>query len=118
MRWVVFIAAVSCAVSQAGAAPAPVVHWVQWAPGSAAELRAVAAGPSCPDVLIDGAPYAMAVRAAADANFPQAICALTLPVGARSVTLSGNTIPVPKTGPERIVVIGDTGCRIEGSVAQ
>lgn len=118
MRLVAFIAALLCSASQASAAPAPVVHWVQWGPGSAAELRAVAAGASCTDVMIDGGPYAMAQRAAPDANFPQAICALTLPAGARSVTLAGDTIPVPKPAPERIIVIGDTGCRVEGSVAQ
>src|SRR5438105_13908162 len=107
-----------CLASGADAAPAGLVHWVQLAPGGAAELRAIAGGTSCPDALIDGVAYAMSQRAAPDANFMQAICALTLPTAARNMTLGGDAVPLPKTAPQRILVIGDTGCRIEGSTAQ
>ena len=107
-----------CLASRADAAPAGLVHWVQLAPGGAAELRAIARGTSCPDALIDGVSYAMAQRAAPDANFPQVLCALTLPAAVRSVALAGDAVPLPKTAPQRVVIIGDTGCRIEGSIAQ
>jgi hypothetical protein len=99
------------------ATPAP-VHWVQLGPGGAAELRAVATGAACPNVAIDGADYRMAERAAPDTNFSRAVCALTLPPGARQAALLGEAIPLPKPAATRILVIGDTGCRILGKDVQ
>ena len=99
------------------AATPPPVHWVQLGPGGAAELRVVANSAACPEVTIDRAVYPMAERAAPDANFPL-LCTLTLPASARSAMLGGVPIPLPQPAPERILVIGDTGCRIQGSNAQ
>ena len=75
--------------SVADAAPAPVVHWVQFGPGGAAELRAVGSGNACPDAMIDAVSYRMAQRAAPDVNFPQPVCALTLPATARNASVGG-----------------------------
>lgn len=94
------------------------VHWVQFGPGGAAELRAVADGASCPDVTIEGADYPMAVRAAPDANFPQTVCAITLPTGAKQAVFQGEAVPLPRLAPKRILIVGDTGCRILGKIVQ
>ena len=94
-------------VIAAGAASAQSVHWVQLGPGGAAEIRAVAEGSACPVAVIDGGPYQMAQRATADGNFPQPVCALTLPPNVQSATLAGERVPIPKTAPQRILVIGD-----------
>jgi hypothetical protein len=118
IRSLLFAAAVIAAfTSQANGAPAASVHWVQLGPGGGAELRAVVAAAQCPSALIDGIQYRLVERAAPEANF-QRICALTLPAGARNAELDGAAVPLPKLVPERIVVIGDTGCRIQGNVAQ
>ncbi len=100
------------------AATPPPVHWVQMAPGGAAELRIVTADETCPRVTIDGAVYATSERAPPDSNFPSRLCAMTLPAFARSATLGGTPLPLPNPSPERILVIGDTGCRIQGRTAQ
>ncbi|MDE2474105.1 MAG: metallophosphoesterase [Alphaproteobacteria bacterium] len=119
MRIPRFFFAVLIGLSPIAEAAAPVpVHWVQFGPGGAAELRAVANAASCPDVAIDGADYRMAERAAPDENFPQSLCALTLRPGARQVVFQGEEIPLPKPAPTRILVIGDTGCRILGKNVQ
>lgn len=101
----------------AQAATAPPVHWVELGPGGAAELRIAAEGATCPEVTIDRAVYATAERAAPDASFPL-LCTITMPALARSAIIAGVPIPLPNASPERILVIGDTGCRIQGSVAQ
>ena len=101
----------------AHAATAPPEHWVQLAPGGGAELR-IATADSCPGVTVDGAVYASVERAAPDADFPLRLCAITLPVGARSAAIGGIAIPLPNPSPERILIIGDTGCRIQGRTAQ
>jgi hypothetical protein len=44
--------------------------------------------------------------------FPVMTCEATLPVNARYASVSGYPLPLPKTDPRRIVLLGDTGCRI------
>ena len=84
---------------------------------------------SCPLVTVDGTTQRMAVRApaatiaqrktASDAAnskpsaFPVLTCEYPLPENARSATTEGVTLPLPKANPRRIVVVGDTGCRMK-----
>lgn len=92
--------------------------WVQLAPGGEAEARAMVRGSACPNATVDGASVPMRVRAAADDKFPALLCALTLDRTAKRVSIAGEDIPLPKPVPERILVLGDTGCRIKGSTIQ
>jgi hypothetical protein len=92
-----------------------VVAWTQLT-GQGAEARAVVDGGACPQATIDGRSAAMAVRAPAAAGFPM-ICALAIPQGATSVSIGGQALPVPAP-PKRIVVFGDTGCRVKGLAIQ
>jgi len=45
-------------------------------------------------------------------------CEFTLPGGAKSARVNAQVLPVPQPNPSRIVVIGDTGCRIKGDRLQ
>jgi hypothetical protein len=105
--------------------------WVQYAPGGAAEARVVTSWPECPRLSIDGRQQTMAERAAPDGNFAERICALTLSAGAKKVSvlepldrMTGadkprvEDLPVPVAKPHRIMVFGDTGCRIKGGTIQ
>ncbi|HEX9159386.1 MAG TPA: metallophosphoesterase [Rhizomicrobium sp.] len=83
------------------------------APGGVAEARAVVAGKSCPEADFDGQDVAMRLRAPATVPFPNLLCAVTLPVNVTSATILGHTLPAPHARAERIVVFGDTGCRIK-----
>ena len=47
--------------------------------------------------------------------FPVAVCEAPLPAGSRRAKVDGVRLPVPKREVRRIVVIGDTGCRMEVS---
>jgi len=98
----------------------PVRHaWVQLIDGGVAEARAVVDGPGCPDAEVDGHAQPMAVRAPAEASaFPNTVCALALPKDAHAVSIAGHTLPPPPAAIQRIVVFGDTGCRIHGALAQ
>ena len=118
--------------------PAPVASprddaaWVELGP--TALVRAVATPGACPTLSIDGASTTMAVRAAAGtpAERPTAngagpakasvfgidVCEATLPAGARDVRVAGRPLPAPRPQPRRIVVLGDTGCRIKGDASQ
>jgi predicted phosphodiesterase len=98
--------------------PAPLSSWVQMAPGGVAEVRAVVGGKSCPEISIDKQTLPMRLRASAAPAFPNLLCAATLPKTAASASIWGRDLPLPRARADRIVVIGDTGCRIKGFAVQ
>jgi hypothetical protein len=59
----------------------------------------------------------MTLRAAADDDFPAA-CQARLPAHAHDVALDGAALALPVAEPRRIVVFGDSGCRLKGALVQ
>jgi hypothetical protein len=98
-------------------ASAELYRWVQYGPDGL-EARAVTDAATCPPAQLDGAPVTMAIRAAANESFPVTACALPMPAGTRSVSIAESPLAVPPAEPRRILVIGDTGCRLKGSYVQ
>ena len=84
---------------------------------------------ACPLITIDGKSQAMTVRVAAatiaqrptasdaayskPAEFPVTTCETALPRNVSSATIGGTQLKLPKAEPRRIVLIGDTGCRMK-----
>ena len=102
----------------AGAAESGLLaHWVQLGPGGIAQARIVVEGKACPDMSIDGRSVAMTPRAAAGPAFALA-CWVAMPSGAKSASVMGAVLPLPVAEPKRILVLGDTGCRIKGMAVQ
>jgi hypothetical protein len=60
----------------------------------------------------------MRLRAEANDAFPHRICQAPLPAEARRAALGGRRLPLPKTTPQRIVVLGDSGCRLKDKLVQ
>jgi len=95
--------------------------WIQFTANGSFEVRAVASR-DCPIVSFNGAPTtAMLERASSNANFPS-VCSLEMPANTKSVRLDrpdGSSLALsPVSEPRRILVLGDTGCRIKGSAVQ
>jgi hypothetical protein len=90
--------------------------WMQAVNGGY-EARLVTAATSCPVLHTDKGDIAMSVRAKADANFPL-VCGAMLPAGAKAAHVGDVNVPVPPAHPQRILVLGDTGCRIKGAELQ
>jgi predicted phosphodiesterase len=82
------------------------------------EARLITSAATCPAASVDGKPLAMQVRAAANADFPVTVCALVLPKGVAAAQVDGQALPLPVAAPRRIVVFGDTGCRLKGDDIQ
>src|SRR6185312_6446723 len=95
-------------------APKVLSHWVQLGPGGAAEARVLVEGSACPSVTLDGQNVPMAVRAVATPEFMQ-VCAAAVPAGTKSALLGDAALSLPVSDAERILVVGDTGCRLKGS---
>jgi hypothetical protein len=91
--------------------------------------RAITSGSACPAIAVDGVAGPMDERAApavvaqrptrnapADSKpsaFPVRTCEKLLPPGVQRATIDGRALPLPNAHPRRIVVLGDTGCRIK-----
>jgi hypothetical protein len=96
-----------------------------------AVARVITRSSECPVLVVDEAPHPMAVRASPatvplrptqsppeeskPSAFPVLVCEGLL--GARTIraAVGGHVLPVVKAEPQRIVVIGDTGCRLKRS---
>lgn len=103
--------------------PAALVHanddgviaaWVQYTVDGV-EARAVSTG-SCPRLRVDRRAIEMSERAQPTEAHPNTVCAAEIPAGTRSIRLRGEHLPVPpRKRLRRIVVMGDTGCRLSAS---
>jgi hypothetical protein len=94
-----------------------------------AATAAVGATNPCPSITINGGtPVQMNLRAGATTSlvvrsvntspakpalFPVSSCEYQLPSGTTSAVVAGQSLPLPKANPTKIVVIGDTGCRLQ-----
>lgn len=107
--------------------------WVELGPQP--QVRAVVnAGAGCPALSVDGRTLPMALRVgpgtpaprsaakpgdpAKPSLFPIEVCEAALPRGTLSVSVAGRALPVPSVSPRRIVVLGDSGCRLKGTALQ
>jgi hypothetical protein len=93
--------------------------------------RAVTAAYACPSITVDGKSSRMSVRAEPAtiaqrptrsapedsklSAFPILICEATVPARAKAASLAGRPLPMPPAVINRIVVFGDTGCRVKKS---
>jgi hypothetical protein len=129
-----WIALAAFVAACAGPPTAPVAPgdqaYVVVGPGGQASARVITAAATCPSLAVDGVAQPMALRRAAGtiaqresvtpaalskpAAFPVTTCELAIPRDARRVVHAGRDLPLPNPDPRRIVVLGDTGCRILG----
>src|SRR6185312_11315329 len=113
------VAAVLAALVAGAPADAAVAEraWVQLT-DRGAEARLATTAPDCPAVVVDSRPRPMQRRAAPSAEFPATVCQAPLPKGARTASIEGRPLPLPAASPRRIVIFGDTGCRLKGKAVQ
>jgi hypothetical protein len=117
--------------------------WVEIGANNQAIARLLTPYTLCPSVTVDGVARAMTIRAlpatlplrttSTDATLAAAMtsgnskpsvfttttCELLIPAGAATATVAGIKLPLPKPVVNRVVIVGDTGCRISiGNVYQ
>jgi hypothetical protein len=101
-------------VAQARSRSAPEAAWVELGPSGAVLARAITKADACPELAVDGVVARMDERAApGPPDYPVRSCQTTLPRDAKRVVLAGRRLPLPARRPRRIVVVGDTGCRLK-----
>ena len=91
--------------------------WVQYGVSGRAEVRAVVDG-ACPILRVDGRRRVMTERAGPNEAFGNRVCIAAIPKGTKLARLGARSLALPKAIPNRLVIIGDTGCRLKGAVVQ
>ena len=81
-------------------------------------LRVITTAATCPAATADGKPLTLAVRQASSPMFPVTTCQATPPASARHIAVAGITLQTEPVRLQRIIVLGDTGCRLKGIEAQ
>jgi hypothetical protein len=99
--------------------------------GGQALARVLTTRPSCPEIVLDGQVFAMLQRAPTEtipqratrsapadskpSAFDELTCERSIPAGTRRALVGDEALPLPAPNVRRIVVIGDTGCRLKRS---
>lgn len=102
-------------ISSPVASPTAVERWPSWitiGPNDVILARAVRSE-TCPQITIDGSTGAMNIRALPTADHPNVVCESAIPARSKSVSIDGQSMPLPVAAPQRIALIGDTGCRLK-----
>jgi hypothetical protein len=92
------------------AQPVSLVAWTQLGPNGTTIVRAVTSA-GCPTGTVGGQTRSMAVRAPAGNGFPVTACETVVGSARTAFAMAG--APARKAVVRKIVVVGDTGCRIK-----
>jgi hypothetical protein len=103
----IFVAALAAPAQHTKAA------WVEFT-ADGFSIRAITDRDGCPSAKIDGKPAQMTVRSPVSDAFAITTCQLKAPIGAKFAMVDGQKLKLPGSRANRIVVIGDTGCRLKG----
>jgi predicted phosphodiesterase len=92
--------------------------WLQYAADGEPHARAVVSDAACPAASADGRTLTMTERAPRAAQFADVVCDVAVPARSRRILVGGRELPAPARNPRRIVVLGDTGCRLSALSGQ
>ncbi len=122
------------AIASAQTTTLPLAAYMILGPDGQRIARVVTEIKDCPALFVDGHVQEMTVRSPAGtaplrptaskpeftkpSAFPATVCEATIAPDVRQVSVHGWLLPLPPKTIKRIVVIGDTGCRIKGSDVQ
>jgi len=123
----VLLAALAASPTVSSASASTLAAWVQLGPYNEQHrepnvvVRAIIDGAECPVLRADGQPQPMKLRAApetvlkgvASARFPVRSCEANVPSHTLGLAFDAMPLPVTRGEPRRIVIIGDTGCRVD-----
>ncbi len=86
--------------------------WLELGEGGKAIARIVVDAPQdCPAIQVDGANRPMLWRQPMPAGL-RPLCEFAIPAGAKSASVNGRALVLPKADPARVIALGDTGCRV------
>lgn len=87
--------------------------WTQIGPDNELVIKTLTAGGGCPEIAVDGVKRTMAPRGEHDQAFPMGVCEAAVTEGDHEAKLGTQSYPIRTGTAQKIVVLGDTGCRIK-----
>ncbi|MEO8305303.1 MAG: metallophosphoesterase [Betaproteobacteria bacterium] len=131
--WVLTIPAILCACATptrvADRDPSVKYAYVVLGEEGRAMARVITTAATCPAIALDGVDAPMDMRASPAtvplrptrsdplsskaSAFPVLVCEKAIPSGVTRARVADRALPLPKANPRKIVVLGDTGCRIK-----
>jgi len=116
LRWPVWLLlAVVCASIHAE--EKSTIAWTELT-ASGVSVRAIVAGKECPAMSVDGKSVVLKVRETPNEQFPVTTCQAATPPGSKFALIGGHRLALEPPAVKRVVVIGDTGCRLKGAKVQ
>jgi hypothetical protein len=119
IRWLAILPLLVGPLAHAADLPSP---WTELTSDGGLDVRAVTMpGGVCPKVIADGASLPATTRGQPDqpdGAYPVQVCIAHAATTVRSLTVDGVPVPTLPSTIRRIVVIGDTGCRLKGDDVQ
>ena len=98
----------------AGVSTQPLVaSWTQLGPNGQLIAKAISSDTSCPSMTVDGVTLPLQPRTPPSADFQILVCEAIVPANAQLALLNNQQLPLPKANPQRIIIFGDTGCRMK-----
>ena len=91
--------------------------WVELGDASRVIARVIIDGGACPAIQIDGTARPMDPRSPVPAGF-RPLCESTIPATASKAAVNGQALVLPVRDFKNALVLGDTGCRIQGNRIQ
>jgi hypothetical protein len=93
------------------------IAWAQFT-GSGVSVRAIVKGAECPAASVDGKSLVLTVREISSEQFPVTACQAAAPRGSRFALVGEHKLALEPLAVKRVVVVGDTGCRLKGAQVQ
>jgi len=87
--------------------------WVQVVPPRRGVLRAITEGARCPAAHFDGQRIPMQERARPSSDYDVLVCELVVPPAVERIEVAGRSLRNVTSKPQRVAVVGDTGCRMK-----
>lgn len=95
------------------AATTIISQWIELGPQNIIIARALSTQATCPIIKLDNYQQRMQIHKTATADFPFTVCQSIIPAHTKKASIAGQTLSLPKLNPTKIVIIGDTGCRLK-----
>ncbi len=96
----------------------PTSMWLELGVDGVPIARLITRASSCPVIVTDGQSHPMEIRLRPTDEFPVLVCEYKIPIAIKSIQINGKSLPLLKPNPQKIAVIGDTGCRLKGKSIQ
>jgi len=103
--------------SSGAARAAEAFAWTQYV-ADGIEARAITEQAECPKITIDERVTQMTLRAGPSDAFPVRVCAIAIPRDANAAAIADRPLRLPAPPVNRLLLIGDTGCRLRALALQ